>query len=1006
MVGIISVLGVLFSAVSIAVGNYKGKIILFGDTDLTYHFGKNFFNFNNLYIWNDYFKAGIFDFDKFQAFYFKKIIFAINSVTNLYFFSYLWYFLPIFFYMLSFYFLIWEIQKVFFSGTKFIRLNALLLALFAGINGVFVIYYGQVLVILSLIILNLFLFFLVKNLTYLKQNKKNNYTYIILAGLFLSQLNIYLHTLFLLFYAGLAIAVINYRFLIKYWKSFLKQALFLLLLFIFLNAQWLLPVFSQALFNDTSVKNLIIYNSNLGWNQAVGISKNIFMSDLLKIKSYHIFENYPGFYNIFYFIPMGIVLFFIAKRRKKFDHIFLKILIFLVISLFLSYGIHPISSFFYKILWDHLPFFTAFRTIFKFSFIYLYVMVFLLTYIFATIKKSRDYFVMVLLLAINICFSMNYYFQPEARRNLQQYEIPQYYFDLQSANLADNNKKVGNNIISPQFNWQFQYQWAPAKIDGMNILPYFYGPGVFINGAQDTPDVPYIFNDYFDYNLRNGNFDVLKNLIALRNIKYVTFQDDLRINNDESTPYIVKSNYEKLPKIQKVFSEKFKKEFCDKISTFGKISICQIKNSLFSPIIKVKNKSLVSVQGEKYLDNLTETKNFIPFIRRSEKNHSQVNLVEDNPLILNDLIKLNLSNVNDVYTFGQQNQSKFSENFSNVKTVYPSLKPFQVKNCFYQLECSLFPIQNIEPGKYKLYFVRYLSLGQQVKSKEFFVKIFNGIDDNFINNNVFRLQNSQPIQDVSSEKNYQTVNFISKENNYLGEFNLQGENIILKTISDQFFSEGRFYLVREENHQEKESFISPTLEFKKINPTKFRVRIHNAKGIFPLVFSENFDQNWKIYLSQKWQTNNNSLDPKRYLISEGNNLDQASLKEANSFIQEGLISDFGEGKGNVNFISKNIQGVIQNNNLPDGKKWETWLKKSINSAEHFEDEGYSSGWVINTQEICKNNSDCIKNEDGTYDFEIVIEFWPQKMLYFGLFISVAAFFGCFIMLIILKKKND
>ena len=45
MVGIISVLGVLFSAVSIAVGNYKGKIILFGDTDLTYHFGKNFFIF-------------------------------------------------------------------------------------------------------------------------------------------------------------------------------------------------------------------------------------------------------------------------------------------------------------------------------------------------------------------------------------------------------------------------------------------------------------------------------------------------------------------------------------------------------------------------------------------------------------------------------------------------------------------------------------------------------------------------------------------------------------------------------------------------------------------------------------------------------------------------------------------------------------------------------------------------------------------------------------------------
>ena len=39
----------------------------------------------------------------------------------------------------------------------------------------------------------------------------------------------------------------------------------------------------------------------------------------------------------------------------------------------------------------------------------------------------------------------------------------------------------------------------------------------------------------------------------------------------------------------------------------------------------------------------------------------------------------------------------------------------------------------------------------------------------------------------------------------------------------------------------------PTIEFKKINPIKYKIEIKNAKKPFPIVFSETFNKGWKVY---------------------------------------------------------------------------------------------------------------------------------------------------------------
>jgi len=254
----------------------------------------------------------------------------------------------------------------------------------------------------------------------------------------------------------------------------------------------------------------------------------------------------------------------------------------------------------------------------------------------------------------------------------------------------------------------------------------------------------------------------------------------------------------------------------------------------------------------------------------------------------------------------------------------------------------------------------------------------------------------------------------------------------------------------------------PILEFKKINPTKYRIIIHKASAKFPLVFSESYHEGWKAYLVNqvhKVRKVESSLD--EYKILDGNEEDQASSDELKNYIQNGWISTLGssdfskklEGAGEkeirhmkwnedkqkeeldyiekykIDFISKNFQDTIQNDNLPNGNFWETWMPSSYkvkseklssrflnfarndNSIELSEDKhlmanGYANSWIIDTDEICapsspqpspragEGESYCVRNADGSYDFEMVVEFWPQRLFYVGAGISLTTLLVC------------
>jgi len=215
----------------------------------------------------------------------------------------------------------------------------------------------------------------------------------------------------------------------------------------------------------------------------------------------------------------------------------------------------------------------------------------------------------------------------------------------------------------------------------------------------------------------------------------------------------------------------------------------------------------------------------------------------------------------------------------------------------------------------------------------------------------------------------------------------------------------------------------PILEFEKINLTKYRIRVHSATGEFPLVFSESFHDGWKNYLVKSSKVHKVESSLNEYKIIDGNSDDQASREELADFIQKGWVTDLGSTKEReikhqksneekqkeeldyiekykIDFISKNFQDTIQNDNLPKGNIFETWFKKPINDENHLMVNGYANAWIVDTSAICdkqqatSDKSFCVQNEDGSYDFEMVVEFWPQRLFYVGAFISLATLLAC------------
>jgi len=158
--------------------------------------------------------------------------------------------------------------------------------------------------------------------------------------------------------------------------------------------------------------------------------------------------------------------------------------------------------------------------------------------------------------------------------------------------------------------------------------------------------------------------------------------------------------------------------------------------------------------------------------------------------------------------------------------------------------------------------------------------------------------------------------------------------------------------------QKQEIRSEPTITFKKINPTKYLVKVEGAKQPFWLVFSESFYKEWRLYRYQK-----------------------SNIKNQNYF--EEIVADYPKlGVKEATHLMKFTPSDIR------------FLFEKPLDAEHQLVNGYANGWYIEPKKIGLGEN-----------FVLAIYFWPQSLFYLGLGISGLTFLGCIVYLIWPRKRR-
>lgn len=215
----------------------------------------------------------------------------------------------------------------------------------------------------------------------------------------------------------------------------------------------------------------------------------------------------------------------------------------------------------------------------------------------------------------------------------------------------------------------------------------------------------------------------------------------------------------------------------------------------------------------------------------------------------------------------------------------------------------------------------------------------------------------------------------------------------------------------------------PNIEFLKINPTKYRIKILHACRNFSFIFSERFDPGWKSYI-----------------VKISNETEEEYLKfnkEKQSHMPK-LATDW-----NTSY------GAIENTSLPKRHIWETWLSGEVafkypdnaglvrgrngespdssgwryvtgfNGASvkwpdlfHWKANTFANSWFFDLQGVKtlpqtlhSQDGYYIQNSDGSVNFEVVIEYWPQRLLDLAYIISAISIFLCLSAVVYMKPRK-
>ena len=139
----------------------------------------------------------------------------------------------------------------------------------------------------------------------------------------------------------------------------------------------------------------------------------------------------------------------------------------------------------------------------------------------------------------------------------------------------------------------------------------------------------------------------------------------------------------------------------------------------------------------------------------------------------------------------------------------------------------------------------------------------------------------------------------------------------------------------------------PSISFIRLNPTKYKARVEGAKNPYLLVFSESYQEGWKIYL------NNRTTDNYEY----------------NSIISS--------------YFNDRVKEYSHKSSFLEKVNLDNWKKNLAINSQHLMINGYANSWYIKPEDV-----------GGREDYEIIIEFLPQRPYSMGLVVSMIILASC------------
>jgi hypothetical protein len=256
---------------------------------------------------------------------------------------------------------------------------------------------------------------------------------------------------------------------------------------------------------------------------------------------------------------------------------------------------------------------------------------------------------------------------------------------------------------------------------------------------------------------------------------------------------------------------------------------------------------------------------------------------------------------------------------------------------------------------------------------------------------------------------------------------------------------------------------APVVEFRRLGPTAVRLRVHGARGAFPLLFQETFHTGWKALvvprpageLTGKGRDMAALVAAYRPLPVQG--LDQAGTAELAGYVAKGLVTSLGSGENRsrigflygpggratgetesrfaVDYVSPLLAGSIQNDNLPDLRPTEAFFPAAFTAASgqaasrpqdpagwsapqttgpaalpealHIEANGFANAWWLSPgllrllpQAADDRPGYFALRPDGAMDFEMLLSFAPQTSYVIGLMISAAVYAACLAVILV------